>query len=100
MQLHPKHGKLWVIKIPKNVHHQLVIPTKPYGFKTKFVIDGKQTDDVNYIQDTLRTRPNAITNLDAMQFRILMTPSTGLNPDLGIKTIPLHCADPVKYAEF
>lgn len=95
-----KYGKLWIIKIPKAVHQQVVIPTLPYGHKTKFVIDGEEADDVNYIQDTLRTRPHAIKNVDEMQFRILMTPSTGLNPDLGIKTIPLHCADPVKYAEF
>lgn len=94
------HGKLWLIKIPKKIHSQVVIPTKVFGFKKKFVIDGKETDDVNLIQETLRTRPNAIKDIDRMQFRILMTPSTGLNPNLGIKTIPMNCSDPEKYAAF
>ncbi|MCC7414620.1 MAG: hypothetical protein IT346_00860 [Epsilonproteobacteria bacterium] len=94
------HGKLWIIKIPKKVHSQLVIPTRVFGGKSKFVIDGKETDDVDLIQETLRTRPHTIQNIDRMQFRILMTPSTGLNQNLGIKTIPVTCADPEKYAAF
>lgn len=93
-------GKLWVIKVPKNVHSRVIIPTKPYGIKTEFLIDGKKTDNVDFIQDTLRTCPQSIDEVDDIQFRMLMTPSTGLNPDLGIKTIPLHCADPIRYAEF
>lgn len=94
------YGKVWLIKIPKKVHSQIVIPTKVLGGKRKFVIDGEKTDDVDLIQETLRTRPEAIKNIDSMQFRILMTPSTGLNPDLGIKTIPMNLADPEKYAAF
>lgn len=104
-----RYGKLWVIMVPQRVHKDVVISARAYGYKEEVIIkrppqDGREvyqaTDDVDLIQDTLCTRPDAIQDLDRLQFRMLMTPSTGLNPDLGIKMFPIHHADPVKYAEF
>ncbi len=96
-----KYGKVWVIKVPRAIHKDVVIVTRPIGYVRTVTINGIATNDVTVIQDTLCTHPEAIEeDLDELQFRMLMTPSTGLNPHLGIKTVPLHCADPVKYAEF
>ncbi len=95
-----KHGKVWVIMVPKSIHKDVVIVTGQGAHPLKMLIDNDYTNDVDLIQETLCTRPHAMHGIDHMQFRMIMTPSTGLNPTLGIKMVPLHCADPIKYAEF
>lgn len=95
-----KYGKAWVIGIPQRIHNDVVFLSGCDGVKATTRINGKFTVNVNEIQEAILQDSRQIEGFDNLQFRLIMTSSTGLNPHLGIKTIPITAEDPEKLKVF
>lgn len=93
-------GKLWVIMIPREKHDSLVVSVLSGGRAKPVVIDGRYESKVNAIYDSICEAPQLIHGLESLEFCLLMTPSTGQNPDTGIITVPIRYIDEPKYKIF
>jgi hypothetical protein len=95
------YGNLLCFAIPKDTIHKYVFPAVSGGVKKPVAIDGiGETSDIKTIMETLRHHPERINDTDKLEFCLIMTQNKGgLDPDTGIKIIPILSGDPTKLAE-
>ncbi len=95
------YGSLLLIAIPQEHLADCVYLARPGGDKKAITIDGQETNDINLIMHTLRTNPEKIKDTD-LEFCLVMTQDNhgGMNPDSGIKIIPIRAVDPEEWKAF
>jgi|GEM_PF-1568593 len=96
-----KYGNLLCIAVPKDKIHKYVYLAKTGGAKIDIEIDGiGETSDIRIIMDTLLNAPHKIKNTDQLEFcLIMMQKKGGLDPNTGIKIMPILLGDPKKLEE-
>jgi hypothetical protein len=89
------------IAIPKDKIHKYAYLAVSGGAKVSMHIEGVgETSDIRVIMDNLLNHPERIKDTDRLEFCLIMTQKKGgLDPDTGIKIIPILSGDPVKLAE-
>ena len=91
-----------MIAIPQESIANCVYLAHPGGYKKTITIDWRKTDDINKIMHTLKNNPEKIRNTDRLEFCLVMTQDQqgGMNPDSGIKIIPIRAVDPEEWKAF
>ncbi len=98
-----KKGICMVIAVPKETVHKQIFLAKTGGLKKEIVIKGHgKTNDIRLILETLKHNPEKINDIDQLEFCLPMTFDKygGLNPESGIKIIPLVTADEQELTEY
>ncbi len=91
------YGACILIAIPKETAHKQVYIARPGGYKRKVGLNNTTNTiaDMHTLADYLQNKPEAIADIDQIEFCIPMTfdKKGGLNPQSGIKYFPYIAAD-------
>jgi|ERR1700733_1468497 len=95
------YGNLLLIAVPKHKIHKYVYVAEMGGPKSTVKINGiGETSDIRIIMDTLINAPEKIKNTDELQFcLVMMQKKGGLDPNTGIKIIPILSGTPKRLEE-
>lgn len=96
-----KYGNLLFIAVPKDKIHKYVYLADGSGPKRSIEIEGiGRISDIRIIMDTLLNAPHKIKDTDQLEFcLIMMQHKGGLDPNTGIKIMPILSGDPKKLEE-
>jgi hypothetical protein len=94
------YGNAVLIAVPKDLLPHVVYSAKSGGYKRPLKIDGKPTENITKIMDTLRTNPSHMEDSDNIEFCLIMTRDIAMNPKSGIKYFMFNAADPEKMKAF
>src|ERR1700733_6330479 len=98
-----KYGNLLFIAVPKDKIHKYVYLAWTGGSKQSMYITDKnliETSDIRVIMDTLLNAPHKTPDTDKLEFcLIMMQHKGGLDPNTGIKVMPILSGDPQKLEE-